>query len=92
MALPAGEQWGVIGKYFDHIFVYQFYNIFVIYQDQLNSCSCVDVGPMRPAARPRAVAGILVGEVVGRTVLRDLDIAETLVVLQDQIKGLTLGI
>jgi len=33
LALLAGEQWGVISKYIDDIFVYHFYNIFVIYQD-----------------------------------------------------------
>ena len=33
-----------------------------------------------------------VGEAIGRVVLRDLDISETLAVLQDQIEVLTLGI
>ena len=35
-ALPAGEQWGVIGKISDHISVYCFYNVlmyFKCYQD-----------------------------------------------------------
>ena len=47
---------------------------------------------MRLEARPRAAANVPAGEAVGRAILRDLDIAETLAVLQDQIKGLTLGI
>ena len=42
--------------------------------------------------RSRIVAVIPAGEAVGRAVLRDLDIVETLAVLQDQIEGLTLGI
>ena len=53
---------------------------------------CADIGLVRLAAHPRAAADVPVGEAVGRAVLRDLDIAETLVVLQDQIEGLTLGI
>ena len=32
------------------------------------------------------------GEAVGRAILRDLDVAETLTALQDQFEGLTLGI
>ena len=34
----------------------------------------------------------LVGEAIGRAILSDLNISETLAVLQDQIEGLTLGI
>jgi len=41
---------------------------------------------------PRATTGVPVGEAIGRVVLHDLDIAETLAVLQDQIEGLTPGI
>ena len=49
--------------------------------------------PKRSSCRhPRIAATILVGEVVGRAILNDLDIAETLAVLQDHIEGLTLGI
>ena len=33
-----------------------------------------------------------VGEAVGRAILRDLDVAETLTTLQEQVEGLTLGI
>ena len=58
----------------------------------MNPCTCADVGPVRPMECPRAVVGIPVGEAVGRVVLRDLDIAETLAIFQDQIEGLTLGI
>ena len=50
-----------------------------------------DIGPVRPVARPRE-EDAPADEVVGRAVLRDLDIAETLAQLQDQIEGLTLGI
>ena len=31
VVLPTGEQWGVIGKRFDHIFVYYFYNVLVFF-------------------------------------------------------------
>ena len=47
---------------------------------------------MRPATCPRVAAAVPVGEAIGRIVLRDLDIAKTLAVLQDQIEGPTLGI
>ena len=40
-----------------------------------------DVGPVRPTARPMVAAIVLAGEAVGRVVLRDLDIEETLAVL-----------
>ena len=40
----------------------------------------------------RVAAVIPVGEAVGRAVLCDLDVANTLAVLQDQIEGLTLSI
>jgi len=42
--------------------------------------------------RLRGAAVVPIGEVVGRAILHDLDVFETLVVLQDQIEGLTLGI
>ena len=32
------------------------------------------------------------GEAVGRAILRDLDVVETLSALQDQVEGVTLGI
>lgn len=51
-----------------------------------------DIGPVRPLERPRASDTALGGEVVGRAILHNLNVAETLSALQDQIKGLTLGI
>ena len=53
---------------------------------------CADIRLVRLAACPRVAAVVPVGEAVGMAILRDLDIGETLVVLQDQIEGLTLGI
>lgn len=50
-----------------------------------------DIGPIRPMARPREVDAP-VERVVGRVVLSDLDIAETMAQLQDHVEGLTLGI
>ena len=47
---------------------------------------------MRLATCPRVAADVPAGEAIGRVVLRDLDIAETLAVLQDHIEGITLGI
>jgi len=57
-----------------------------------NSCVLADIGLVRPVARPRASAAAPGGEAVGRAILRDLNVAETLSALQDQIEGLTLGI
>jgi len=57
-----------------------------------NTCAYADIGPMWPAVHPWVVADILVGEAIGRAILRDLDVSKTLAVLQDQIKGLTLDI
>ena len=42
--------------------------------------------------RLRAATTVPAGEAIGRALLRDLDISETLVVLHDRIEGLTLGI
>ena len=53
---------------------------------------CADIGPVRPAARPWAAVDAPIGEAVGRAIFWDLDILVTLVVLQDQVEGLTLGI
>ena len=47
---------------------------------------------MRPAVRPRITVTVLAGEPVGRVVLHDLNVAETLAVLHDHVEGLTLGI
>ena len=53
------------------------------------SCRCwtssIGSTPQRPSTAPA-------GEAVGRAILRDLDVVETLLALHDQIKGLTLGI
>ncbi|CAA3004317.1 Hypothetical predicted protein [Olea europaea subsp. europaea] len=51
-----------------------------------------DVGPVRPVARPRVPDVVPTGEAAGRAILRDLNEAETISALQDQIEGLTLGI
>lgn len=94
LVLLAGEQWGVTSKASDHIPVYCFYNVLVLSftKTNQNSCSYADVGPVRPAVRLRAPAAIPAGDVVGRVVLHDLDVAKTLAALQEQIEGLTLGI
>ena len=51
-----------------------------------------DVGPVRPAVRPRAPAAAPAGEPAGRVILRDLDVAETLTTVQEQVESLTFGI
>jgi len=51
-----------------------------------------DVGPVRPVVRARALVPAPVGETPGRVILRDLDVAETLAAVQEQVEGLTLGI
>jgi hypothetical protein len=57
-----------------------------------NSCAFVDIGLVWPAERSRAPAAAPGGEVGGRAILHDLNVAETLSAFQDQIEGLTLGI
>jgi len=57
-----------------------------------NSCAHADVGPAHPVVCLRVPAVVPAGEAVGRAILHDLDVAETLSALQDQIEGLTLGI
>ena len=51
-----------------------------------------DVGHVRPAVRPRAPVAAPTGETTGRVILRDLDVAETLTAVQEQVESLTLGI
>ena len=51
-----------------------------------------DVGPVRPAVRPRVPVVSPAGETAGRVILRDLDVAETLTAVQEQVESLTLGI
>ena len=94
LVLPAGDQWSAIGKISDHIPVYCFYNVLVLSFIKTNqdSCAHADIGLVWLAVRLRAPAVVPATEAVGRVVLRDLDVAETLAALQDQIKGLTLGI
>ena len=57
-----------------------------------NSCVRADVGPVWPIAHLRVPTAAPAGEAIGRAIIRDLDVAETLSALQDQVEGLTLGI
>ena len=57
-----------------------------------NSCAHADIGPARPVVRRRDPTAAPAGEAVGRAILHDVDVVETLLTLQDQIEGLTLGI
>ena len=76
------------------LFIVSIYNVLVIssIRTNQNSCAHADVGPVRPVVCLRVPAATPVGEVVGRAILRDLDVAKTLLELQDQVEGLTLGI
>ena len=49
------------------------------------------VGTVRPVGHQQGVSG-LARRNIGRAVLQDLDLAETLAELQDHVEGLTLGI
>ena len=51
-----------------------------------------DVGPVRPAVHPGVPAAAPVGEAPGRAILHELDLAETLAVVQEQVEGLTFEI
>ena len=51
-----------------------------------------DVGPVRPAVRPRPPVAAPAGEPARRVILRDLDDTETLTAVQEQVESLTLGI
>ena len=51
-----------------------------------------DVGPVRPAVRPRPPVAALAVEPARRVILRDLDDTETLTAVQEQVESLTLGI
>ena len=51
-----------------------------------------DVGPVRPAVRRRVPVAAPAGETAGRVIIRDLDVAETLTAVQEQVESLTLGI
>ena len=43
-----------------------------------NSCARVDVGHVRPVTHPRVPAAAPAREAVGRAILHDLNVAETL--------------
>jgi len=82
--LLAGEQWGAIGKFSIHISAYHFFfNVLVLSFIRTNkkSCAHADIGPVRPIIRLRVPTAAPIGEAVGRAILRDLDVAETLSVL-----------
>lgn len=51
----------------------------------------IDIGPIQPMEGLRDVAGPA-QRPIGRAILRDLDLVETLAELQKHIEGLTLGI
>ena len=76
------------------LFIISLYNVLVLssIKTKQNSCAHADVGPIRPVVLLRVSAAAPAGEVVGRAILRDLDVAETLSTLQDRVEGLTPGI
>ena len=51
-----------------------------------------DVGPVHPVVRLRVPAVAPAGEAAGRVILHDLDVAETLTAVEEQVESLTLGI
>ena len=51
-----------------------------------------DVGPVRPAIRPRPPVAAPAVEPARRAIIRDLDDTETLIAVQEQVESLTLGI
>ena len=63
-----------------------------MFKTNQNSCAHANIGPVRPSVHRRYPAAAPAGEALGRAILCDLDVAETLSALQDQIEGLTLGI
>jgi len=81
LVLPAGEQWGAIGKILTiSLFIVSLYNVLVLYsiKTNQNSCAHADVGLVRPVVHLRVPAAAPAGEAVGRAILHDLDVAETL--------------
>lgn len=62
------------------LFIVSFYNVLVFSSIRTNqkSCAHVDVGPVRPVVRLRVPAVAPGGEAMGRIILRNLDVAETL--------------
>ena len=76
------------------LFIISLYNVLVLssIRTNQNSGSHADVGLVWLVVRLRVPAATPAGEEVGRAILRDLDVVETLLALQDQVEGLTLGI
>ena len=76
------------------LFIIFFYNVPMLSSIWTNqkSCAHADVGPVQPVVRLRVPSVAPAGEAVGRAILRNLDVAETLSALQDQVEGLILGI
>jgi len=81
LVLLAGEQWGAIGKISTiSLFIVSLCNVLVLYsiKSKQNSCAHADVGPVRPVVCLRVPADAPAREAVGRDILHDLDVAETL--------------
>lgn len=76
------------------MFMVSIYNALVLssIMTNQNSCAHADVGPVQLVVRRRVPAAAPAGEAMGRAILRNLDVAETLSTLQDQVECLTLGI
>ena len=76
------------------LFIVSFYNFLVLssIRTNQNSCAHADIGPVQPVVRLRVPTATRAREDVGRAILSDFDVAETLSALQDQVEGLTLGI
>ena len=51
-----------------------------------------DIGPVRPAVRPRSPVAAPAAEPARRVVIRDLDDIETLTAVQEQVESLTRGL
>ena len=51
-----------------------------------------DIGPVRPAVRPRSPVAAPAVEPARRVVIRDLDDTETLTTVQEQVESLTRGL
>lgn len=65
------------------LFIVSFYNVLVLssIKTNQNSCAHADIGPIQLAVRLRVPGATPVGEVVGRAILCNLDVAETLLAL-----------
>ena len=58
----------------------------------MNSCALADVGPVRPAFRPRPPVTVPAEEPARRVIIRDLSDTETLTAVQGQVQNLTRGL